>query len=303
MTLDIAKFHWTCPILPDHKPYFMVQESKGFFIEHACPFGCSFSESNAGSIANVMMDIWFPSAVDPHSSFLYEYDMQSAKDLIARIDIPWHKEKWSDFDFSFTYIGFFWDIQAKSVALSETKHLKYLQRVHNFINLYQHDHAPLSQTLTLQGSLVHIAFVHPLGCSHLPSLFYFSSQFNGNKSSRRYPSKPLINDLHWWEDALSSPDISCSLKPYGPALVLEIFVDASTDWGIGIIVDGFWDAWHLIPGWKDQGRNIGWLEALAVELISTSSKSVVFMMSQSLSTPTTRVSLAPLIKGRAVASL
>ncbi len=193
--------------------------------------------------------------------------MQSVKDLIAQINVPWHKEKWSDFNFSFTYIGFFWDIQAKSVALPETKCLKYLQHVHNFIDFYQHDCTPLSQTLTLQGSLVHIAFVHLLGHSHLPSLFYFSSQFNGNKSSRRYPSKPLINNLRWWEDALSSPDISRSLKPYGPALVLEIFVNASTDWGIGIIVDGFWDAWCLIPSWKDQGQNIGWLEALAVELV------------------------------------
>ncbi len=44
-------------------------------------------------------------------------------------------------------------------------------------------------------------------------------------------------------------------------------MDASIDWGIGIVIDGFWDAWHLIPSWKDQGRNIGWLEALAVELV------------------------------------
>ncbi len=214
------------------------------------------------------LDIFrIPSAVDPHGSFLYKYNMQSTKDLMARINVPWHKEKWSDFDFSFTYIGFFWDIQAKSVALPETKRLKYLHHVRNFIDLYQHDRAPLSQTLTLQGSLIHIAFVHPLRRSHLPSLFYFSSQFNRNKSSCRYPSKPLINDLRWWEDALSSSDISRLLKPYGPTLILEIFVDASTDWGIGIIIDGFWDTWHLIPGWKDQGRNIGWLKALAVELV------------------------------------
>ncbi len=45
------------------------------------------------------------------------------------------------------------------------------------------------------------------------------------------------------------------------------FVVVSTDWGIGIVIDGLWDAWCLIPGWKDQGQNIGWLEALAVELV------------------------------------
>ncbi len=58
-----------------------------------------------------------------------------------------------------------------------------------------------------------------------------------------------------------------TLKPHGPTLPLEIFVDASTDWGIGMVIDSLWDAWHLIPGWKDQGQNIGWLKALAVELV------------------------------------
>lgn len=285
MTLDIAKFHRTCPILPDHKPYFVVQGSKGFFIEHTCPFGCSSSESNAGSIANAIMDIWTAMGVSPsvkwvddlnifrlpasriNGSFSYHYDMQSAKALIDPIRVPWHKEKWSDFASCFIYIGFRWDIEAKTVSLPESKRLKYLSRVRRFIDLYQHARAPLSHTLTLQGSLVHIAFVYPLGRSHLPSLFYFSSGFNGSSSARRYPSNPLIRDLRWWDSTLSSPCISRSLKPHGPTLPLDIFVDASTDWGIGIVVDGPWDAWRLIPGWKDQGRNIGWLEALAVELV------------------------------------
>ncbi|SJL14075.1 uncharacterized protein ARMOST_17530 [Armillaria ostoyae] len=285
MTLDIAKFHRTCLILPDHKPYFVVQGSKGFFIEHTCPFGCSSSESNAGSIANAIMDIWTAMGVSPsvkwvddlnifrlpasriNGSFSYHYDMQSAKALIDPIRVPWHKEKWSDFASCFIYIGFRWDIEAKTVSLPESKRLKYLSRVRRFIDLYQHARAPLSHTLTLQGSLVHIAFVYPLGRSHLPSLFYFSSGFNGSSSARRYPSNPLIRDLRWWDSTLSSPCISRSLKPHGPTLPLDIFVDASTDWEIGIVVDGSWDAWRLIPGWKDQGRNIGWLEALAVELV------------------------------------
>ncbi|SJL09303.1 uncharacterized protein ARMOST_12680 [Armillaria ostoyae] len=116
MTLNIAKFHRTCPILPDHKAYFVVQGSKGFFIEHACPFGCSSSESNAGSIANAVMDIWTAKGVSPSvkwvddlnifcmpssciydSSFHYRYDMQSAKAIIDPIKVLWHKEKWSDF--------------------------------------------------------------------------------------------------------------------------------------------------------------------------------------------------------------
>jgi hypothetical protein len=48
--------------------------------------------------------------------------------------------------------------------------------------------------------------------------------------------------------------------------VSEIFVDASTSWGIGFIMDGRWLAWPLIPSWKSDDRDIGWAEMIAVEL-------------------------------------
>jgi hypothetical protein len=38
------------------------------------------------------------------------------------------------------------------------------------------------------------------------------------------------------------------------------------EWGIGITLGNRWNAWTLIQGWKGSGRDIGWLEAIAVEL-------------------------------------
>jgi hypothetical protein len=49
---------------------------------------------------------------------------------------------------------------------------------------------------------------------------------------------------------------------------LSIFVDASTSWGIGVMIDNCWMAFKLRQGWKILGRNIGWLETVAVELIA-----------------------------------
>jgi hypothetical protein len=48
---------------------------------------------------------------------------------------------------------------------------------------------------------------------------------------------------------------------------LGIWVDASSGWGIGIIIDGAWDAWRCLDGWRGPGRDIGWLEGVAVELV------------------------------------
>jgi hypothetical protein len=46
-------------------------------------------------------------------------------------------------------------------------------------------------------------------------------------------------------------------------------MDASTSWGIGFWMEGKWIAWRAIAGWKSDGRDIGWLEMVAVELALT----------------------------------
>ena len=48
---------------------------------------------------------------------------------------------------------------------------------------------------------------------------------------------------------------------------MGIFVDASTSWGIGIVVGGRWAAFELLNGWKVEGRDICWLETVAVEIL------------------------------------
>jgi len=112
MPLDIAKFHRTCPILPDHKPWFVIRGSDGFYIDHTCPFGCSSASSNSGMIANAAMDIWEAEGVGPivkyeddvsvfriptaeipgadgsSSHYTYPYDRSSAVERISSLNIP-----------------------------------------------------------------------------------------------------------------------------------------------------------------------------------------------------------------------
>lgn len=47
-----------------------------------------------------------------------------------------------------------------------------------------------------------------------------------------------------------------------------ISVDASTSWGIVLVIDGQWQAWQLVPGWKSDGRDIGWAEMVAIEFVT-----------------------------------
>ena len=48
----------------------------------------------------------------------------------------------------------------------------------------------------------------------------------------------------------------------------DIYVDASTSWGIGLCVGDLWAAWRLVPGWNTGGQDIGWAEAVALELVA-----------------------------------
>lgn len=285
MTLDIAKFHRTCPIYPEHKPWFVLQGPSGFYVDHVCPFGCASSSSNAGMIANAGMDIWQCEGVGPlvkyeddisvfrfpHPStgthLRFAYDRTSALNLLSPLQFPWHLDKGQDFATTFTYIGFSWDIEARRVSLPPTKREKFWTRTRAFIASFDRARCTLLDVMKIHGSLCHIAFVYPEGCLYLASLSNFISSFQQRTFTSRYPPRSVISDLSWWESTLSVPGISRTLLPRGSALDLSLYVDASTSWGIGIIFGGKWDAWRLIEGWRGPSRDIGWLEGIALELL------------------------------------
>jgi hypothetical protein len=46
----------------------------------------------------------------------------------------------------------------------------------------------------------------------------------------------------------------------------KLYVDVSSGWGIGLILDSKWLAWQFKDGWKSEGCEIDWAEMVAVEL-------------------------------------
>jgi len=51
-----------------------------------------------------------------------------------------------------------------------------------------------------------------------------------------------------------------------PEVDLNLWVDASTSWGIGLCSNVSWAAWHLLNGWNSAGWDISWAESIAIEL-------------------------------------
>lgn len=240
-------------------------------------------------IANAIVDIWDAEGVRPvpkyeddlkpfrsptpngpfvDGEYHYDYDHDEMLRQISSLCVPWHEEK-GDKTFAFvtTFIGYLWDIPQKLVSLPEPKRRKFHERVRRFIASFGNQPCTMRDVEKIHGSLCHVAFVHLDGRSHLPSLSNFAASFHGDEFIKRCPSHSMITDLTWWLNKLSQPNVSRPLHPCGPLKDLGLYVDASTSWGIGIVIGDEWAAFRLSPSWKIPGRDICWLETVAIELL------------------------------------
>jgi hypothetical protein len=170
-------------------------------------------------------------------------------------------EQGHNFAFETNYSGFVWDLPNKRVSLSDKKRLKHLTKLDNFLSLSTVNEKDVA---SLHGTLQHISFVYRDGRAYLPALSHMASHFT-NHWSRHHISSAVRNDILWWKKTLSFPSTSRSLLPRLQA-GYDIWVDASTSWGIGILIDQQWMAWKLRSGWDTEGRDIGWAESVSVEL-------------------------------------
>jgi len=118
--------------------------------------------------------------------------------------------------------------------------------------------------MAIHGTLQHIKFVYRQGHSSLPPFSSLIAKFLNNFTCHHIP-RSVIKALMWWEAILQSLSGCCSLFPH-PVIDPDVWVNASTDWGIGIVLGHLWAAWRLKPGWKMDSCNIGWEESVALEL-------------------------------------
>jgi hypothetical protein len=200
------------------------------------------------------------------SLYHYEYDLNHAKLLISPAKVPWHPDKGQDFNDTGEYVGFFWDLPHKLVSLTELKRLKYIARLADFLSFFENSKVSKRELERVAGFLNHASFVYLHGRSYLSSLYAAISAYNSNEYIPRWLPRSTISDIKWWLHLFRSDHPPRSLAPPPPTRDYGIWVDASTDTGIGLLWNARWAFWRTNETWRGPSRDIGWLEATAIEL-------------------------------------
>jgi len=186
-------------------------------------------------------------------------------DLTSALGVPWSIEKMRPFAVIQRYIGFDWDLEKKRVSLPQEKLVNILNLISTWL-LAGHK-ASMHNAASLHGKLIHVSSIFLLIRPFLRALAHFPSSFTSPRAVL-HPPPAVLADLDWVRFIISSPPNSLPLRSPAP-LDIGWWGDASSSFGIGVVVQGLWAVWQWQPGFKvgpNQEFDIGWAEAVAVEL-------------------------------------
>ena len=195
---------------------------------------------------------------------IFPYGFDEINEITAPLGIPWEISKDVPFSSLVIFAGLAWDLDRKRVALPNQKKEKYRQAIVEWKKQPTHT---LEDTRKLYGKLLYACHVVLQGRAYLTNLEKMMGFFHMQPFTPRHPPTHLNDDLTWWKKTLAKPLLSREIP--GGRLITDVrgFSDASSTVGIGIVINGRWRAWRLLPGWKENGREIGWAEAIGMELL------------------------------------
>jgi hypothetical protein len=261
-TLDVDAAFRRCPIHPSQQPNFVVMWNDLFYIDHVAPFGASSSGGVFGRVADCLMamlrlhkmglalnwvdDFLFFAFPTNSASYApqnwipsFSYSLNSIFAFTSPLGWPWKDSKTQPFA-----AVFIWDLVAKTVQLPEDKKSRYLLKLKPWLPGHKFTQR---EAQSLLGTLVHCSLAMPDSRSRLPALSRFAASFNVALSPfvRKSPNSSVLSDIAWWCDCLSMKFAGTHLRRPPPPNPIDFWVDASTDWGIGVVFNGNWDSWKF----------------------------------------------------------
>ena len=214
-SLDIEKAYQNSPICPEHKKYLCIHWKEAIYVQHITIEGLSTTRGIQGCVADATIALLKYSAVKPTikrvddfrffqtptplvlptQKPIFPYDLSTIFNITEPLGIPWHpvSKKGHNFQSSFTYVGFCWDIPSRTVSLSSEKCLQLLSKVSNLLITPPPPLCVTKKTIaSINSSLQNITIVYLKGQSHLAPLSSF------------YPSFQMITCFTIFQDLVST---------------------------------------------------------------------------------------------------
>lgn len=274
-TFDISAAYRITPVHPNQQHALCIFWNGVVYVDRALMFGLTSSAGVFGAIADMLVAIYGAANfglirkwVDDFLAIRLPHQTWTEKDfmdLTGYFGVPWSTEKLRPFSSIQKYIGFNWNLEHKSVALPKEK----LQATRLLIKEWQRPNASFSarEAASLHGKLVHISCIFPLIRPFLRAISLFAQSFTSPRAKLHVVAS-VRSDLSWIQFLLHHLPNEILLKSQD-IIDLNWWGDASTSFGIGIVVGEFFAVWKYAPGFQvgpKKAFDIGWAEAVAVEL-------------------------------------
>jgi hypothetical protein len=188
----------------------------------------------------------------------------SMKDVViksSRLGVMTNAKKFSEFASEQKFIGFVWNGIDKTVRLPEGKIEQRLNQIYPFqVEKASFDY---EEAEILVGRLNHVSYILPHLRCNLCLLYRWLKSWIWRKAKRPTPTN-VLEDLRVWVDTLKNFEHT-RLINWGPPLDVGWVGDASTSFGIGILIGKHWAQFKLIDP-HSNSRRISLLETVAIRL-------------------------------------
>lgn len=276
---DWQKAYRQLPAHPSQRRYLCILDFEGrVWIDLAVGFGGVASCGVFGAPAHVWKIIMekilgFPKIfrwVDDNLIFRRPGTLASLEDVTALsngLGVETNPKKNHEFAYEQRYVGFIWNVKEHTVRLPENKLEERKQLISDLLN-YKQSWA-FDQVESVIGKLAHTVYIVPHMETYMRSFYKWLKSWV-NKSARRKTPEYVRVDLEEWQYCLQT----FNARPLIPAQRVRDVSwvgDASSSFGIGVLVGRKWACFALAEEWQTRGlkegkRFIAWAETVAIRL-------------------------------------
>lgn len=264
------------PTHPSQWPYLVICDFDGYiYIDTRVTFGGVAGCGSFGGPADGGKDImkkkfdllcifcWVDDnlCVKLKASSVLMIDLVKARESLV---VKTNATKYSEFSTKQMYIGFQWDVSAKTVGLSAAKLLNRREELDEFWVKLKWSKNEVEK---INGKLNHLTLILPQLKPYLTANFRWLASWR--KPITLKAPVDVLEDMAFWRDTLTTL-APTRLIPDPVEWNVGWVGDASTEFGIGIIIGRRWSQFKWLPGWDKPPdfprRTIAWAETVAVRL-------------------------------------